>query len=462
MHHDRPPAPGAGPPHALRPQAGRLAARLGASGRIWLLLVAVAAGVDHLHRHATGSLVVAVGALAAAWSGGVAARQARREVSSTLAAVLALAEGMGLEELPAGGDEFTRIGRALTVVAQAQEARAEQLGQAAERLVEQEQAAFVHQRFTEKQSRTRAQEVVDDSSTAIVTRLAEVEDQVGSVRSSTETIDEKVLAATEATRDMLARAAQADHAVEALEGSLRSVESMATIIAQVADQTKLLALNATIEAARAGAAGDGFRVVAAEVKDLAATTGRSTQEIATTVADVQSSADAVLRSLRSMQERIGSIDEASEGLRLVAARQRDAVGHLQGSVAAAVEGAQGMSRLAATMERRRVERFPCRQDLVVTVEGRRFAGTGLDLGRGGAKVTLPGQLAGTFGIGRELVVHWPHRGAALALPATVARCTATAGGVEVGVVFEPTGPSEAAGVREVIAALEATFDALAR
>ena len=40
-----------------------------------------------------------------------------------------------------------------------------------EQLEEQVRGAFVQQQFTEKQSRARAQEVVDDSSSAIVERL---------------------------------------------------------------------------------------------------------------------------------------------------------------------------------------------------------------------------------------------------------------------------------------------------
>ena len=63
---------------------------------------------------------------------------------------------------------------------------------------------------------------------------------------------------------------------------------------EIASRTNLLALNATIEAARAGDAGKGFAVVASEVKQLAAQTARSTEEIGRHIAQVRSAtADSV-------------------------------------------------------------------------------------------------------------------------------------------------------------------------
>lgn len=93
--------------------------------------------------------------------------------------------------------------------------------------------------------------------------------------------------------------------VNNLENEIENTQEVINVIKEIADQTNLLALNASIEAARAGEYGQGFSVVATEVRKLSEHTKEQIEQITTNMETLQSVS-------RQVTERIEQTGESVE------------------------------------------------------------------------------------------------------------------------------------------------------
>jgi len=168
-------------------------------------------------------------------------------------------------------------------------------------------------------------------------------------------------------------------AMEVISESSEQIESILKTIESISFQTSLLALNASVEAARAGEAGQGFAVVAEEVKNLAqrsAESARSTaQLVGRSVESVRNGGviakeledefvgikkttddiEAMIRSIaEASREQATGIDQVNEAMREIdesSRRNRQNAGRMSDSGSSIAEVADNLrSRVAELRE----------------------------------------------------------------------------------------------------------------
>jgi methyl-accepting chemotaxis protein WspA len=99
----------------------------------------------------------------------------------------------------------------------------------------------------------------------------------------------------------------------AINSKVNKITTVVTTINKVADQTNLLSLNASIEAAKAGEFGQGFAVVAREIRRLADQTAVATLDIEQMVKEMQSSVSAGVMGMEKFAQEVqGAVREVSD------------------------------------------------------------------------------------------------------------------------------------------------------
>jgi heme-based aerotactic transducer len=162
--------------------------------------------------------------------------------------------------------------------------------------------------------------------------------------------DEAAAEAMAAMERVETRQAEIGSDVEALVDAIDEVEGIVEVINEIADQTNILALNASIEAARAGEAGDGFAVVANEVKSLAEDTQEQASRVEDIIGEVTDHIDDTARSLDEADEAIGQgtsrVDETQAAIERIVDSVESVATGIEEVAAATDEQAASSSELS--------------------------------------------------------------------------------------------------------------------
>ena len=180
------------------------------------------------------------------------------------------------------------------------------------------------------------------AATDVAAAASQVEVLVGGVATVEAAVDAVSLSIAHATTVVAGAETGAStalvHIVDLAEVANR-ISDVVFVISDIAERTKLLALNASIEASRAGAAGRGFGVVAAEVKNLAAQTARATDEVEAQIQAIQRATGQASQVIRMLSSQVIAVSEATGSVVTAIEQQRVATDNIASAARIASAGA---------------------------------------------------------------------------------------------------------------------------
>lgn len=130
---------------------------------------------------------------------------------------------------------------------------------------------------------------------------------------------------------------------ELIETSISQIAETSNITKDIAEQTNLISLNAAIEAARAGASGQGFGVVADQVRKLSVESKNAAAEIETTILSI---GENIRSAVKRIDDAVNTIYGVAENTAASSEEASAAAEEQSASLQEITEHAQKLSELA--------------------------------------------------------------------------------------------------------------------
>ncbi len=209
----------------------------------------------------------------------------------------------------------------------------------------------------------------DAAATSHSAGMAEISQTMDSLSDSATHVATAVKGVLENAERTLQNTDQMVARIDDLTGHANRIGDILDVIKEIANRTDLLALNGSLEASRAGEAGVGFSLVAAEMRRLAERVTGSVGDINQLVSDIRESGASTVVATEESKKLAQGTTEAARGITLVTQQQQSSTEQVGQNVRSVAEVVQ-QSATATAQTRASAESLKVQADRIATLVNR--------------------------------------------------------------------------------------------